>query len=528
MINLRTTIRATGELLQECGSLLTQLGRKAAEYARHPSQLRDQMKIWAEQRQDRTQQARLNRQVRSQFAEAFNRSAKKEMTVGLYAKLRRYKNRNSFYSALLRPYEGFSPLSFPLKIAAAATFSKSLRWLLVPVVGVSAIAVPLVIFAASRMGLIYRDAENRRQEEDFAKSGLVTPATFKVEAKKTSVMGQPLADGFMFGFPVTGRDEASWVTSTYNDAQKKLGNKALTQAAEFEACRSGTVSAAEAAGFREIFADNQSAKNCAFLLSILFPEKQAGEIIDTVQHMQGETARAPAEGQKTGLSAKFKISAGGASGESLPMSVSLPAAIISAFDAFYLRGRDDRGLSIFSGKIGMDDIRFLVELQALHLRPDAQQAKEICRMMRDPRFADEIPLKKIIEVALWSKEHAAVFDDLWKDREYRARFGFDALKEMTFNIEGWGGVALNLARHAYTQSLSGEEVIELAQPQNEYWAKTYHQLRMSLPETAQNVSHAEFKAAVQQFGLAAGGQICALATPHACARPVPTLRPVAA
>ncbi|MDE1153696.1 MAG: hypothetical protein PW788_14265 [Micavibrio sp.] len=527
MINLRTPIRATGELLQNCGSLLMQLGSKALEYARHPSRLREHMNVWTALRQDRAQQTRLNRQVRSQFSEAFNRSAKKEMTVDLHEKLRRYKRRNGFYSALLRPYEGFSSLSFPLKIAAAAAFSKSLRLLLIPVVGVWAIAVPLVAFVASRMGLIYRDAENRRQEEEFAKSGLVTPFTFKVEAKKTSVQGQQIDDAFMVGFPVMHRETALWMTSTYSDARKKLENRSLTHAAEFEACRSGSVSVSEAAGFRDIFAHDQGAKNCAFLLSVLFPEKQASEIIGAVQHMQSETAQIPAQGQKTGLSAKFKSSAGDANAENLLTQAGFPAAIVSALDAFCLRGREDRGLSIFSGKISMDDIRFLVGLQALHLRPDAQQAKEISRMLRDPRFADEMPLKKIIEVALWPKEHVAIFDELWKDREYRARFGFDALKDMTFNIEGWGGVAVNLARHAYTQSLSGKDVIELALPQNEYWAKTYHQLRLSLPETTQNVSHADFKAAVHQFGLAAGGHICALATPDSLVQSVSILRPAA-
>lgn len=510
-MDLQKPIRVAYELMHECGNLLVHLGKKSFDYATHPSQFRAQMEIWSQQRQDRTQQNRLNRQVRSQFAEAFNRSAKKDMTVGLHAALCRYKRRNIFFTACLRPYEAFSSLSFPLKIATAVGFSSSLRYLLWPVIGVWGIAAPIAAFIVSRMGTIYKNSENRRQEEDFAKLGLVIPCTFTVAAQKTTVTGRLMDDGFMIGFPVMHSQTPEWITSTYNNTLKKLDNRTLTHAAEFEACRSATVTDAQACSIRKIFAEDASGKNCAFIFSILFPEKTACQIVSDVQQLAAETAKMPSPEFGISLSEKFALHSGTGSARKRNKSVPMPVAVVKALEPFCLRGPEDSGLSVFSGSICMDDIRFLVELQTLGLSPDAGQVQDIVRMTKDARYSGELPLQKIVEVGLWPKDRAAVFDDLWKDREYRTRFGFDILKDMAFNIEGWGGVAVSLARHSYTQALDSAELIELALPENEHWAKAYHKLRISMSDAAHTVSHSDFKTSVQEFGLAAGEKIYARA-----------------
>jgi hypothetical protein len=480
------------------------LAGAACNFLRNPSQLRDKMREWKRLRQEAALQARLNRQIRRQFIKAFNRSAKKKMSLEINNMMRRYKSRNGgLFAAFLRPYEAFSSWNMPAKILSMVAFAKGVRHLLWPVMGIWGVVVPLCALIVERMALVYKNAENRRQEEKLAQLGLTVPCNFEVRNGKVLVMDKEISSNLPIGFPVLHTNIPEWVVTEYDGERKGLTAPKTVHAAEFEALRRNCLSQHDVEKIKESFSGHNIQQNCVYAFSIIFPDQTIEEQVAQVRALAEERIKMPltVNEKKRGLSAKF-CHAARRQGETC--DAPLPEAMLRALEPFCLYEPGDSGLSILAEKVTLGDIRYLTELQALGAGLERKQALEVVRMLKDVRFSGELSFRQIVEVALWPAELAGTFDDLWKDREYRTRFGFDALKEMALNADGWGGVALRLARHDYSRSLSGEQIIELALPENEHWAKVYHNLRLSMPEIAQTVAHDDLKKAVQEFGWMAG------------------------
>lgn len=488
---------------------LADISGVAAFYLKNPAVFRGKWAVWKQTRKDAATQARLNRQIRKQFIRAFNASAARKMSVETNDAMRRYKFRNGFLSALLRPYEVFTFWNMPSRIATAAVCFKAARMLLYPAMGLWGVAVPLAGFIGARMASVYTKSENKRQEEALAREGFVVPCDFEVRQGQASVMGRDIAQGAPLGFPVMHTGTPEWVVSTYDSSRKSLTSPRTIHAAAFEALRGGRLSVQDIVQIDAAFPKQPALKNCACAFAVVFPARTTDELTAEVQQLSQTIVAMPApQGKKQGLSAAFNRAA-------KPMrDVTVAEASLQALEAFCLQGAETAsGLSILAGKATPDDIRYLVHLQSLGITFDAPQAKDAVRMLKDPRFADELSFRRIADVALLPAAQASAFDDLWKDREYRTRFGYDLLREIVRNAEGWGGVALRLARHDYARSLSGEQLAELAQPENEHWAKVYHELRLSQPETMAGVCHDTMKEAVQAHGFLAAARLSAQRQP---------------
>jgi hypothetical protein len=475
--------------LRETREGIVDIAGAVAPYVKSPALLLDKMKVWKQQRQDMALALRLNRQLRRQFITAFNKSAAKKMSVEVNEGMKRYAFRNTVVSALLRPYEIFAAQNAPVKIGAAMVFFRAARMALYPVMGAWSVAVPLAAFIGARMAGVYKHAENKRQEADFAEAGFVVPCDFGASEGRAQVLGRDVQDGQAFGFPVMHRDRPEWVVSSYHAAGRTLTTPATMHAAAFEALRTGRYLPDVAAAFP----GQAAAQNCAFALSVLMPALPVDGIIAAVSPMTKEIVAVPAPAvKKEGLSAAFHRAA-------KPFrDVSVAEAALSVLEPFCLQGKDTAAsLAALSGRVTLDDIRSLVHLQSVGIVMGAVEAAEALRMARDPRF-DGLSFRQIAEVALLPRDQSAAFDDLWKDRECRAHFDYGQLRDIVEHAQGWGGTALGLARHGYARTLSGEQLIELAQPENEHWARVYHDLRSARPDV--EVSHETFKASVQAQG----------------------------
>ena len=151
----------------------------------------------------------------------------------------------------------------------------------------------------------------------------------------------------------------------------------------------------------------------------------------------------------------------------------------------------------------MNDVRYLVDLKSLGVELNQKQSSEVLRMIEDPRFSKTLKFREIVEVSLWHESKAKAFEEFWKDREYRSRFGFEFAKTTIGSLNEWGGVALRLAMFDYTKNLSEQQIVELAQPENQHWAKPYHQLCTNVPQAMKTSSHESLKQLVKEFGVEA-------------------------
>ncbi len=490
---IQNVMRALGETREA----VADVAGIVADFVTHPSQWRPKMQEWAEKRQDGAMKTRLNRQIRSQFMQAFNLSASKKLSLEVNEDMDRYRSRNKTMSLLLRPYEAFSYFNLPLKLVTAFAFFKGLRDLLAPVMGPWAMIVPLTAFVGGRMGVAYRDAENKRQEEKFSANGLVVPCDFAVAKSTPSVMGFAVADRQPIAFPLMHQNAPEWLLSRYDETNKKLTKPETVHAAVYEAALSDMGFEADQVKINEAFPQQKSLQDFTAMMTIIFKDQSVEALILQTQELAKETVKVPVEAKKdTALSAAF------AAVNPAKREATFPEAAMKVLEPFCLRGNDGAGLSALAGRVGEGDIRFIVELQSLGHRADAAQATEALRMLEDPRL-ENLSFRQVMEAAMLPKAQAADLAEMLKDREYRTRFGFDMLRDMVIYAEGWGGVALKLSRHEYTKLLSDDDLRELAQPENEYWAKTYHQMRMSMKGQTQNVAHADLKKMVMELGLTA-------------------------
>lgn len=466
---------------------------------RHPAHLRSQIRVWAQQRRDAAIQTRLNRQIRQQFIKAFNQSASKKLSVEINESMQRYKSRNGFTAGLFtRPYEAFSSWNMPAKAIAIFALSRFLRILLWPVMGVWGVVVPLGLLVAERMTIASRDAENKRRETAFAKEGLLVPCDFEVKDGKAFVLEREVAPDMPVGFPVLRQETPEWVVTRYDAARQRLSSPETLHAADFEALLRHSLSWQDFESVEAAFPEQKTLRDCACAFSVIFPEKSVDTVVSELKTLADEKTSAvrKAPRKNAGLSALFT----GAAGKTDRLL--LPEAALRALEPFCLNETKNGGLQALSGKITLDDIRFLIELGACGNVIGRKEAGEISRMLKDPRFSKELTFRQIAEIALWPGELPAMFDDIWKDREYRERLGFESIKRMILNADSWGNVALRLVRHEYTKSLSTEQIIELAMPENAHWARAYHKMRLSLPAEVSNATgHDALKAAVQEHGL---------------------------
>ena len=464
----------------------------------HPSQWRPRMEAAKLRREDLALQTSLNRDIRRQFIEAFTRSTQKKMTVGAAGIMRQYKARNGWISTLLRPYEKYSNWRMSAKIAGAAIFFRAARKALWPVMGAWGMIVPLAAFVGARMAIVYREAKNKQQEAELAKEGFIVPCTFEVKDKKVSILGREMTQDFFPSFPVMYTETPEWVVARYDALKKALDKPQPLHAAGFEALRAGTLVWDDIKKIRDAFPEQEQKQGFAYALSVLFPGTDA--IAQTRQMSSEETpVLKPAEAFDPGVKATFRRLAKAAKEE----DKSLPATALAALSSFCMAEKDDAGLTALAGRVSPDDLRYLSGLRGLNAAPDRAQAEAVTRMIQDPRF-DTLSFRDITEVALAPAAVSAAFDDLWKDREYRARFDLDFLRDVAFNINGWGATALRISRHDYSQNLSSDDIRELAAPQNELWAPIYHRLQVSQPEAAATLTHGELKALVQEYGIKAG------------------------
>lgn len=473
----------------------------------HPSQWRPRIEAAKQRRQDVALASELNRNIRKQFIEAFNRSAQKKMTVGTHSVLRQYKKRNGYISALLRPYEKYSNWRLSAKFIGAAVFFRAARRALWPVMGAWGMIVPLAAFVGARMAVVYREAKNKQQEAQLARDGFIVPCTFEVKNSQVSILGREMTQDFTAGFPIMHQDSPEWVVAKYDAAEKTLAKPSVLHAAGFEALRAGAITWDDVAAVRAAFPDHPRREGCVYAFSLLYPGADIGQQIDSVRKLADEQAAPPEQSKDMSIRATFNRIA-----RAKTEDLSLAAAALRALDPFCVAGKEAGGLSSLAGKVTRDDIRYLISLGDLGEAPGREQAAEIFRMANDARFAT-LSFREMVEVAIAPPQASAAFDELWKDREYRARFDFDFIRDVAFNMQGWGGTALKLTRHDYSKSLTTDDIRELAAPENEYWAPAYHRLRTAQPEAAAKLSHAELKDLVLQYGVKAEDVIASRVEP---------------
>lgn len=505
----RGHLRGMGEFARDAGRFLV-------SPSLWPEKIRSSMR----QRRDAATGIALNRQIRRQFMEAFNRSAGNKMSVEVNEIMRQYNVRNTLFSALLRPYEIFSLWNAPSKIAAAAAFYKGVKIALWPVMGAWGLAVPMAAFVGSRMALIHRDSRNRQQEALLAREGLVIPCTFEVRDQKVFVAGHEIDRDFTAGFPVMHRPGHGWVVSRYDSEKKRLERTETIHAAGFEGLRTGRLSPDDVDVVRNAFKKQEPMQNCAYVLSMLLPGLPVSDVVGQVNALAQERLEVPEPAPgKSGALKKFFNRAAGRTDRNT-REISMPEAVVRAFGPFFLTGKNDTGLEPLAGKIDLENIRYLSELLAHGIALGRESASYAAQKMNDRRFSETLSFREIAELSLWPQKTAAIFEDLWKDRDFRGRFGFPAMQDMIANIDTWGGVALNLARHDYTRSLSENQIIELSMPENAYWAKIYHAMRVSRASETAGLSHDDLKNRIRQMGLAvdyslATGRAAASASPAA-------------
>ena len=473
----------------------------------HPSQWRPRIEAAKARRQDVALATELNRNIRKQFIEAFNRSAQKKMTVETRDVLRQYKKRNGYISALLRPYEKFSNWRLSAKVVGAGVFFRAAKRLLWPVMGAWGMIVPLAAFVGARMAIVYREAKNKQQEAFLAREGFIVPCTFDVKDQKVSVLGREMTQDFTAGFPVMYRETPEWVVAKYDAEKKALAKPATLHAAGFEGLRTGAVTWDDVAKVQAAFPGYTERQGCVYAFALLYPDACIDKQIDSVAKMAEETRAAPDAPRDMGVRAVFSRLAKAQSEDA-----SLAAAALKALEPFCVAGREADRLSTLSGKVTRDDLRFLISLGDLGSGPGREQAKEIFRMAKDARY-ETLSFRDMVSVAVAPPQVGAAFDELWKDREYRARFDFDFIRDVAFNLQGWGATALKLTRHDYSKSLTPDDIRELSAPENEYWAPAYHRLRAAQPDACAKLSHAEIKDLVQEYGVKAEEVIASRAEP---------------
>lgn len=494
------------DLREGAGELFANLVR----VFRSPENFMEMVRNGRAHRRDAGIQMRLNRTLRKQFIEAFNNSARGQLSVDTDRTLRGYRMRNRISSVLLRPYEMFSLFNLPAKIVTASLFFKGSRMLALPVMGIWSVAVPLGAMIGSRMGLVYRDAKNKQQEAELASAGFIVPARMEVRDDKVSVQGHEIAQDFVSGFPILNKKTPEWIVSSYDSRQKIFGVSEKLHAAGFEALRTKRLTTEDVSAVRYGVA-NRALQGCAYAFALIFPEMNAQEALRSVKFMADE--KLPLVDAGAGLTSGFRRAA------QLPQEAGyapLPEIILKAIEPFCLRGAEDQGLSALAGKISMNELRDLAKLYSLGVALDAGKARNVLRMMDDARFSENLRFGQMIEIALWPDKTSALFDNLWKDRDYRP-LGYDMLKEFVVHADGWGNVALRLMRHDYVRQLSGENIRELALPENAHWAHVYHDLRLTCPDAA-NVPHNDLRGMVQEFGLNAVEKLAQKPVPSHVAR----------
>jgi hypothetical protein len=479
---MKTAGEKMNSTLKTLASSITDAMQALHGFIKDPSMLAAKMRVWAQQRQDSSDATRLNRQARSAFAEAFNRSARKKLTVEINDTLRRYKRRNtSLLSFPPRAYEAFSTFSLPVKIAAIVAVSKIARLALWPVMGAWSVAAPLCLLVGARMMKTHKDAANKRDEDFLSGAGLITPCSFSVKDGAAFISDIPVRDGLPIGFPVLMTDTPEWVVRRYKSATRSLEENTIMHAAQFEALRLQSVSPDDQRTIDSSFTDRTD-KDCVYILSLLFKDAPVTEHIATVRAFAAESKE----------SIVFNTAA----------QPPLSHDVVRALAPFCMTGNTGVGLSALAGKMGKSDLTYLAALQSMGHAPDKKQAQDIFRMAADPRFKETLCFRQIAEAALLPEPQKKMLDEFWKDREYRARFTFDQLSDMVVHAEGWGGVALRLARHDYSHALTFEQIRELSQPENAHWAQTYHALRIS----GASMPHDALKKDIEENGCYATGK----------------------
>lgn len=443
-----------------------------------PKALKDKWVESAKFRKDRALEARLNKQIRSHFIEAFNKSAQGEMKVNDIRAMAQYKQRNTgFKAALLDSYEKFSFWNLPGKIATTIGFFKAASYGLAPVMGAWAIIVPLTSFIGLRMANVHRNTANEKQEKALAARGFAPP--FRVSVKDQQVfLGQDnVTNDLKSAFAIQGTDTPEWIYADYNPQKSAFNKSRRIHGPEFEALRAGIEADAHDAIYKSL-GKNPDALDTAFAFHVLFPNDSTAQIIDNV------------------------------SATNTPLK-----DIASILNQFTAKNHSDKGLSSLSQKFERQNLDFLVQMTQLGHEFGRPQASLVKTQLSDARFRNHLNFTEIASISYWPEDMAASFTELWRDRLYRETFSFAQCKDILTHMDAWGRTALQITEKDYARHLKGAEIIELAQPENAYWAKAYHELRQNHPEQTAALSHDDCKALVQQYGLLAIQQLNARPQP---------------
>ena len=435
-----------------------------------PDHLRALLNRWERQRRDGEIKTRLDRQIRRQFIQAFNLSATKKLSVEINEEMEKYQQRNGLFSLTLRPYEELMNLNVFLRFPAIIGVFQAARYLAYPLIGAWSVALPLAGLIGMRVALLCKEGQNSRQEKRLESLGLLVPCRFDVEGGAVAVGGKVLRHNLPIAFPIVNQSSPEWLLSFYDSNECRLSRAFSVHASALEALRLNRLTRDQFNTAIKSFPD-QCGRNLFFACCVFFTGLDVKEISSFVSQIT----------QEKGAAEK----------------------ILRMLEPFCIASDKDDGLSVLAGRLNMQDLRYLESLSGLGNSLSGEQAKDIKRMLSDSRFSSSLGFRDMVEISLWPRERSSSFEELWKDNSYREKFGFDALKETLENMNSWGGVALRLARHDYTKSLTGRQIIELSLPENEHWAKAYHLLAIESPESVESIGHEQMRQAVQKQGLLA-------------------------
>jgi len=462
------------------------------------------LKSWDCWRADRRFEARLNRQAREAFVESLRQSKRDHLSVETYHQIEKYlSTQNEYDSFLSRLYRHNKRQILPVRAGSIVGLALAARAFLLPVIGLWGLAVTSTVLIATALAEQYHKSKLKRLEQSLSSKGILVPPDFHVQNGSLSVAETILPEELHIGFPILESKPPQWLVGIYSQTDQAFQTPEVVHAAAFEAYKRGYLAKTDIPLAKARFKDHPDQEICFYMTSILFPDMPFEDRVEKIQTLASEETEMLLADKPDRLTKLFYLSGQKAQGT---VKGAFTAALVQTLNAFCFNGKN-AGLSGLSGKVTLDDLKYLCFLRAQEVSIDVAQAHEIVEFVNDPRFFEYgstlperhvLSFRDIVELTSLPDQEKKSIIEFWKDGNYRKRFTYNEIKDMTSAINEWGERALSIASFDYSEKLTFSQIKELSLRENEKWARNYHDLCTAHPDITSNMTYDGIKTCVCQ------------------------------